>query len=141
MDHVGLDMEHKAANSTPGYEAVEYDVKNNFLGNNEEISDEDWWKRQQARLYGNDFASGFSLQHWYDACRQAKMSNIRVFVVLYLLGGERRAGDIQSWLEEYCKAAGMLLLMATVDLATDPRWNLEDPVSYTHLTLPTKRIV
>ncbi|CAE7879885.1 unnamed protein product [Symbiodinium sp. KB8] len=86
-------------------------------------SDSEWWERFSLRG-ANRRESGFSVDEWWSAVRKARRSPQRVFVIMHLFGGERRAEDVHSFVEEYADEAGVTVLMATVDLATDFRWDL-----------------
>ena len=86
-------------------------------------SDAEWWKRFSAR--GADRReAGFSIEEWWRAIRKARLSSQRIFVIMHLFGGERRSEDVQAFVERFAEEAGISVLMATVDLATDHRWNL-----------------
>ena len=86
-------------------------------------SDSEWWERFSLRG-ANRRESGFSVDEWWSAIRKARRSPQRVFVIMHLFGGERRSEDVHSFVEEYADEAGVTVLMATVDLATDSRWDL-----------------
>jgi hypothetical protein len=66
-------------------------------------SDDEWRLRQQARASGADFAAGFSVNDWFDACEQARNSEHRIFTVMLMFSGERRSGDIHDWVEQMAK--------------------------------------
>ncbi|CAE7785716.1 unnamed protein product, partial [Symbiodinium microadriaticum] len=86
-------------------------------------SDSEWWERFSLRG-ANRRESGFSVDQWWSAVRKARRSPQRVFVIMHLFGGERCAEDVHSFVEEYADEAGVTVLMAMVDLATDFRWDL-----------------
>ena len=131
--HKGLGFEQQDASSSAQLEQVAFDTCQGEPDDSDMLSDEQWWQRQQARMRGTDFAAGFSLMEFYHACEQAKAASFRIFTAIYFFAGERREGDIQTWLERYCVAAGLALLMVSVDLATDSRWDLEDPQTFSLL--------
>ncbi|CAE7904063.1 unnamed protein product, partial [Symbiodinium sp. KB8] len=86
-------------------------------------TDAEWWKRFSAR--GADRReAGFSVEEWWRAIRRARLSSQRIFVIMHLFGGERRSEDVQAFVERFAEEAGISVLMATVDLATDYRWDL-----------------
>ncbi|OLP75372.1 hypothetical protein AK812_SmicGene44843 [Symbiodinium microadriaticum] len=86
-------------------------------------SDAEWWKRFSAR--GADRReAGFSVEEWWRAIRRARLSSQRIFVIMHLFGGERRSEDVQAFVERFAEEAGISVLMATIDLATDYRWDL-----------------
>ncbi|CAE7522621.1 unnamed protein product, partial [Symbiodinium microadriaticum] len=86
-------------------------------------SDAEWWKRFHAR--GADRReAGFSVEEWWRAIRKARLSSKRIFVIMHLFGGERCSEDVQAFVERFAEEAGISVLMATIDLATDYRWDL-----------------
>ena len=74
--HKGLEFEKRAPSSAPDVDAVKYESIEDEVCFDEDLSDAEWWKRQQARLRGADFASGCSLRAFYDVCRQAKQLSV-----------------------------------------------------------------
>ena len=96
-------------------------------------SDELWHERRQARLHGQDFAAGFSLAEWIEACMASRNSDVRTFVVMNFFSGERRKHDLQEWVERFCAFHGLRLLMISADLATDSRWNLAEASTFHEL--------
>ena len=56
--------------------------------------------------------------------RVARNLPYRIMVVCIAFAGERRAGDIHDHLQALCKAAGMAVLICSLDLSTDERWDL-----------------
>ena len=66
----------------------------------------------------------YSVEGWWQAIRKARRAPNRVFVIMHLFGGERRLEDIHFFVERLAEEAGLTVLMATVDLATDHRWDL-----------------
>ena len=89
-------------------------------------SDSEWWE-----CFGSQGSSraeaGFSIEEWWQAIRKARRAPHRVFVIMHLFGGERRSGDIHFnhfFVESLAEEAGLTVLVATVDLATDHRWDL-----------------
>ena len=91
---------------------------------NDGLNDSAWWNRHQLRLQGIDHVSGYSVTEWANAVKMAKQADHRTIVVMYFFGGERRQGDIQNHIESYAAALNLQVLMITVDLATDSRWDL-----------------
>ena len=86
-------------------------------------SDEEWWSRFSRRgSWGEE--SGYSVDEWWHAIRAARRAPARVFVVMHLFGGERRKEDVHDFVERLAEEAGIKVLMTTVDLATDHRWDL-----------------
>ena len=76
--------------------------------------------------------AGFSVEEWWQAKRKARLSPQRIFVVMHSFGGERRSEDVQAFVERFAEEAGISVLMATIDLSTDYRWDLarEDTKTY-----------
>ena len=68
--------------------------------------------------------AGFSVEEWWQAKRKARLSPQRIFVVMHSFGGERRSEDVQAFVERFAEEAGISVLMATIDLSTDYRWDL-----------------
>ena len=64
------------------------------------------------------------MDEWWHAIRAARQAPARVFVVMHLFGGERRKEDVHDFVERLAEEAGVRVLMTTVDLATDHRWDL-----------------
>ena len=94
-------------------------------------TDAEWWKRFSAR--GADRReAGFSVEEWWRAIRKARQSSKRIFVIMHLFGGERCSEDVQAFVERFAEEAGISVLMATIDLSTDYRWDLarEDTKTY-----------
>ena len=86
-------------------------------------SDSEWWERFDSR--GSSRAeAGYSVEEWWQAIRKTRRAPNRVFVIMHLFGGERRLEDIHFFVERLAEEAGLTVLMATVDLATDHRWDL-----------------
>lgn len=86
-------------------------------------SDDVWWERFQQGSGGCQEA-GYSVDEWWKAIRQARDSDRRTIVVMNFFAGERRSGDIQSYVESLCIARQVPILMISVDLAVDDRWDL-----------------
>eukprot|EP00438_Fugacium_kawagutii_P007847 Skav210112 [mRNA] locus=scaffold2194:65749:67815:+ [translate_table: standard] len=91
------------------------------------LDDETWLKRQQERRTHRGGLDGWTVEDWCHQVRRTRHSNVRTFVVVHMFGGERRAEDIQHFLEKMAAAAGLSLLMLTVDLADDPCWDFTSP--------------
>eukprot|EP00438_Fugacium_kawagutii_P036017 Skav207006 [mRNA] locus=scaffold1554:6879:10419:- [translate_table: standard] len=92
------------------------------------LSDELWPQRQAARRFSSGRRDGWTVDEWCAEVRRTKHSNSRVFVAtIHMFGGERRPEDIQDYLEEMAAAAGLQLLMLTVDLADDHHWDFTLP--------------
>ena len=94
------------------------------------LGDGEWSLRQQARRTPRLTEGAFTVQGWCDAVRRSKQKDERVFVVVHMFAGERREGDVQQFLEERMEAAGMQLLMLSVDLAEDPLWDFRNPNTF-----------
>ena len=62
--------------------------------------------------------------------RETKREDTRVLVVVHMFAGERRKGDIQECLEQLMGESSHQLLMLSVDLAMDARWDFTNPSTY-----------
>ena len=92
-------------------------------------NDDEWWSRFQVGV-GRRFESGYSVQEWWDAIRAARSSSDRTIVVMYFFGGERRDGDVQEHVEKLAAEANLKVLMITVDLGCDSRWDVAQPETF-----------
>ena len=88
------------------------------------LGDSEWADRQECRRARPPPSTGYSVAGWCEAVRRARLQGHRVFVVMHLFAGERRAEDVQHILEEEMHKLGLILLMISVDLAMDSRWDL-----------------
>ena len=88
-------------------------------------SDVTWWERFQLGA-GKRQEAGYSVDEWWKAIRDARQADHRTIVVMNFFAGERRAGDIQSYVESLSFARKIPILMISVDLASDDRWDLSD---------------
>ena len=61
------------------------------------------------------------------------MDEERTFVVLLLFAGERRTGDIHECIEKQALFHGLSVFVTSADLATDSRWDLTDPTTFSQL--------
>ncbi|CAE7309115.1 unnamed protein product [Symbiodinium sp. CCMP2592] len=103
--------------------AENYDIEQRPPDMHFGCSDAEWWERFAAR--GSYRAeAGFSVEQWWAVIRKARLAPHRVFVIMHLFGGERRLNDVQHFAERFAEEAGLTVLFATVDLATDHRWDL-----------------
>lgn len=104
------------------------------LGGDEEpdmLADEDWVTRQCGRRSDNAFEdSQYTVDQWCQAVRETKREDTRVLVVVHMFAGERRKGDIQECLEQLMGESSHQLLMLSVDLAMDARWDFTNPSTY-----------
>ncbi len=91
------------------------------------VGDQDWVFRQQTRRQEQDGHFGYTVESWCEAVRRSQHTKERTFVVVHMFAGERRSGDIQEFLEQMMKDAGLTLLMLSVDLAEDPLWDFRRP--------------
>lgn len=91
------------------------------------LGDQDWVFRQQTRRQEHGGHSGYTVESWCEAVRRSQHTSERTFVVVHMFAGERRPGDIQEFLEKQMDAAGLNLLMLSVDLAEDPLWDFRRP--------------
>ena len=78
-------------------------------------------------------ASGsfLSVEHWLQVVRDLRHSATRVFVVLHVFGGERREGDVEYLALRMAQESHLRLFFTTVDLATDPDWDIAAPAPST----------
>ena len=91
------------------------------------LGDQDWVFRQHTRRQEHGGHSGYTVESWCEAVRRSQHTSERTFVVVHMFAGERRPGDIQEFLEKQMDAAGLKLLMLSVDLAEDPLWDFRRP--------------
>lgn len=94
--------------------------------------DQTWWKRQLKRRDDRTEA-GFSVDEWCSNVRSLRMEEVRTFVVLLLFAGERRPGDIHECIEKQALFHGLSVFVTSADLATDSRWDLTDPTTFSQL--------
>ncbi|CAE7791178.1 unnamed protein product [Symbiodinium sp. CCMP2592] len=115
----------KLLSRTPssGHAAENYVIEQRLPEVHFGCSDAEWWERFESRGSGRAEA-GFSVDEWWYAIRKARRAPHRVFVIMHLFGGERRTGDIHHFVERFAEEAGLTVLIASVDLATDYRWDL-----------------
>ncbi|CAE7243914.1 unnamed protein product [Symbiodinium sp. CCMP2592] len=92
-------------------------------------SDDEWWSRFQVGVRPR-FDSGYSVQEWWDAIRAARSSSDRTIVVMNFFGGERTDGDVQEYVEKLAAEANLKVLMITVDLGCDSRWDVAQPETF-----------
>lgn len=116
-----LEIPHDVASSS----VLEDDV---FYG----CDDQTWWKRQLKRRDDRTEA-GFSVDEWCSKVRSLRMEEVRTFVVLLLFAGERRPGDIHECIEKQALFHGLSVFVTSADLATDSRWDLTDPTTFSQL--------
>ena len=97
--------------------------------------DEQWLRAQTAKRSGRarTSAPAWTLDSWCAAVRAAARESTRVFVVMHLFAGERRAGDVEDAFFEAMAAAGLVLLFLSADIADDPRWDLSVPETFMRL--------
>eukprot|EP00959_Pyramimonas_sp_CCMP1952_P008909 186198-Pyramimonas_sp.AAC.1 len=88
------------------------------------LKDDDWAERQRLRRDGPPPPSGFSVASWCEAVRHARRQETRVFVVMHLFAGARREQDVQHYVEAMMTDLELKVLMISVDLAEDSRWDL-----------------
>lgn len=94
--------------------------------------DQTWWKRQLKRRDDRTEA-GFSVDEWCSKVRSLRMEEVRTFVVLLLFAGERRPGDIHECIEKQALFHGLSVFVTSAELATDSRWDLADPTTFSQL--------
>ncbi len=99
------------------------------------VSDDDEWlaAHQAKRAACAEPADGWSLDGWCDAVRAASRGVTRTFVVMHLFAGARRTGDLEDCLRQAASTAGLILVMLSVDIADDPRWDLAVPETFVRL--------
>lgn len=101
-----------------------------------DISDEAWVERQRMRRQSTEVGeAGYTVAEWCMAVRMAHLETDRTFVVMHFFAGERRKNDIQEYLTLMCEARGFKLLMISVDLATDSRWDYTVPETFHEVML------
>ena len=100
-----------------------------------DISDEEWVARQKGRQAGSEGQSGFTVQQWCDAVREAKTRSTRIITITNCCGGPLREEDIEHWVQVMATFHGILVLMISIDLAYDSAWDLAAPTTYHALAL------
>lgn len=96
-----------------------------------ELTGEKWQSRQQCRRDNpTEEASGYTVEQWCAAVRQAKQKQDRVFVLMRFFAGERRKGDVEQYVHELAQEHGIEVLMISIDLATDHRWDFTLPRTF-----------
>ena len=104
------------------------------------ISDLEWWKlHNTAERVRNE--AGYSVQEWWEAITQARISGSRTIVVMSFFSGERRCGDIHHFVEQQAKAADIPILMISIDLAVDARWDLANDETFHSIMKMTRGFV
>ena len=68
--------------------------------------------------------SAVSPKEWCRLVRDTRLQPERTFVVMHLFAGERRAKNVQAYLEVKMRNAGLKLLMLSVDIKDDAEWDL-----------------
>jgi hypothetical protein len=94
------------------------------------VDDETWWKRQGLRKDHDNTESGYSVEEWIATATRAKQCADRVMTVMFFFAGERRRDDLQSWVERMARFHNLKVLMISIDLATDWRWDLSIPRTF-----------
>ena len=92
--------------------------------------DEDWVIRQHERRLSPVGQSGFTMDGWCDRVRSLKMESHRTMVVMHFFAGDRRPGDIHEWLDKLAQRNGLAVEIISIDLATDPLWDLTCPNTF-----------
>ena len=84
------------------------------------------WK--PAREYAATTRSGgsYSVAEWVEAVREARRSAVRVLVIMHFFAGPRREGDLQEEVERRAEQHGLHILMCSIDLLVDSRWDLSE---------------
>lgn len=88
------------------------------------VSDDEWWSMHASKKGGRQQESGVSLDDLVRLVRAARMLAFRVFTVCIAFSGARRKGDIHDQLEALCLTHGIQVLIFSLDVATDHRWDL-----------------
>ena len=78
-------------------------------------------------------SANFSVEGWVEAARATRRSAERIFVMIHFFAGCRREGDIEEWMASLMREANLNLLIISVDLAMDYRWDLTNPVTFSAL--------
>ena len=110
---------------------------NGELGLEEDCSclDEDWVVRQHERRLAQVGQSGFTVDGWCERVRALKRETTRTMVVMHFFAGDRRSGDIHEWLDKMVQQEGLRVEIISVDLATDPLWDLTCPNTFHKLMM------
>ena len=83
-------------------------------------NDEGWTSRAAQRRRQ---ASGckYSPAEWEREVRRARQMPYRVFVVMHIFSGPRRAEDVESWVYHWGLQLGIAILMCSCDIVQDAR--------------------
>ena len=87
-------------------------------------------KRLSSHCWETDTVRPTTLQEFIDAAEAAKRSPERVLVFVHLFSGANRDGDLEDHLRKEAAAAGIRLLVISVDLGADLNWDISDPLTF-----------
>ena len=93
-------------------------------------NDEAWVVRQQERRMAEVGQSGFTVDGWCDRVRSLKRNKHRTMVVMHFFAGDRRPGDVHEWLDKIAQHEGLEVETISIDLASDPLWDLTCPNTF-----------
>lgn len=93
-------------------------------------ADEQWVCRQQQRRTGSVGASGYTVDGWCDYVRSLKHQSNRTMVVMRFFAGDRREGDVETWLDALGQQHPFSFACISIDLAHDPLWDLTVPSTF-----------
>lgn len=99
------------------------------------VKDSEWYLtsdlRRQPDLAGaHRQSSGFSVEEWVEACREARRSLERVFIIVHLFSGVDREFDIKHYVLSMAATLGFQVLFLNADLSTDWRWDLAHAATF-----------
>ena len=83
------------------------------------VRDDDWPSRQARRKDARP-RCGFGVDEWFEAVDRAACAAQRIFVVMLVFSGPRRAGDVEEWLREFCAGLGLTVLILSADICLNP---------------------
>ena len=104
------------------------------------LSDKEWceWRQSLQSSEVNSVGTNpdlfkLSLDEVETLCRSARTSQTRTFVIFHAFSGDSRSKDLKWWLKELSKFKDFRLIVITADLATDKRWDLAKPETFSRL--------
>ncbi len=90
-------------------------------------------KRAQSHQWQSATVETRTMAEFMEAARAARRQDRRCFVVLHLFSGPRRHGDVEHHLRREMQDKGLQVVVVSVDLDADARWDLSDPLCFHEL--------
>ena len=129
LEHVGRSLYRHSLSLASHCQEKDEDIPAVGGAQTEELTDQEtdaaWYDRHARTTMRPKGDSNYTVEGWCEAVRRAKHMGTRVFTIMHFFSGERRADDVQSWVEKRCNELGIKVLMLSVDLAVDPAWDYE----------------